>query len=69
VADVTPLYRACPFCGSAGVGFDPDLPGIMCDCCGATGPTVSNESCDEDADDSEVEHAAWAFWNKRGEGT
>jgi hypothetical protein len=64
VADVVQLYKACPFCGSQGA-FDGDLPGIMCDGCGATGPCVSNESCGDDPEEGDVERAAWAFWNQR----
>lgn len=65
MAEPTPLYCSCPFCGEQ-AHFEGDMPAIMCDGCGATGPTVSNESCDEFAEDSEVERVAWMLWSRRG---
>lgn len=63
---VTRLYKACPFCGETGA-FDEELPGIICDGCGATGPTVSSGNCSDGADERDVERAAWAFWNQRSD--
>lgn len=64
VVELKPKPSPCPFCGQEAT-FDMDLPGVMCDGCGATGPTVSNESCDELDDDDAIERAGIAFWNKR----
>jgi len=68
VADVVPLYRACPFCGSADAEFNDSVPGIMCSGCGATGPGISEEEHAE-SEREVIERAAWRVWNQRAEGT
>ena len=54
----------CPFCGEVAV-FDLDLPGVMCEGCGATGPTVGDSCVPDDADDSAIVAAGIGLWNKR----
>lgn len=69
MADVISLVQKplpCPFCGCAEPQFDVDLPGVMCDGCGATGPTVGESHVPDDAaDDKAVEAAGIGLWNQR----
>lgn len=57
--------RPCPFCAADDCEVDLDIPGVMCTKCGATGPTVSNESVESAETDDQIEAVGIRLWNAR----
>lgn len=57
--------RPCPFCASEDCEVDLDLPGVMCNNCSATGPSVSEQVQDEAETDQAITADAIRIWNLR----
>ena len=53
----------CPFCGGTDVAVDPDIEGVTCHGCMATGPSFLMS--DELPTDEEANARAEAGWNRR----